>query len=288
MTNHMTCDQLADSLSDYLEGTAGANTRSAIDAHALACAECGSLLAELRQLRVDAANLPELAPRRDLWAGIAARIETPVVELKNGGTVERVNRGTQRRMNRFWVGLAAAGLVAVTATLTYEMTKQTIVAGTPAVQTAAKPDSTPTNLAAAPVPSQQTANADTVPPLRRSTVAPSGSMASTSGSTATPSERSSAPSPQVRLASSKASVEQTYDREIARLRLIVNRRRSSLDSTTVAVIEYNLKVIDDAIAQCKQALAKDPASRFLIESLNDALDTKIQLLRTAAMLPSRT
>jgi hypothetical protein len=67
----------------------------------------------------------------------------------------------------------------------------------------------------------------------------------------------------------------------------VNKRRSQLDSTTVAVIEHNLKVIDDAISQCKQALRKDPNSRFLIESLNDALDTKVQLLRTAATLPSK-
>jgi hypothetical protein len=49
-----------------------------------------------------------------------------------------------------------------------------------------------------------------------------------------------------------------------------------------------LQVIDDAITQCKRALQKGPASRFLIESLNDAFDTKVQLLRTAATLPSAT
>jgi hypothetical protein len=276
MTNHITCDQFADLLSDYLEGTGGASSRAAIDAHALGCAECGPLLADLRKLRVDAANLPELAPRRDLWAGIAARIETPVVELKNGGTVEQVNRGTQRRARPVWMGLAAAGLVAVTATITYEMTKHSIVVGTPVGQIATNPSSTsspaPRTTPAA-APSQQTANADSVPPFHRSTVPPTSTVR---------------PAAQTRLASFKPSVEQTYDREIERLRLIVNRRRGSLDSSTVAVIEYNLKVIDDAIAQCKQALKKDPASRFLIESLNDAFDTKLQLLRTAAMLPSRT
>lgn len=277
MTNHMTCDQFADLLSDYLEGSAGASSRDAIDGHALVCAECGPLLADLRKLRVDAANLPELAPRRDLWAGIAARIETPVVELKNGGTVERVNGGTQRRTRRVWMGLAAAALVAVTATITYEMTKRSIVVGTPVGQIATNPSSTSSpapRTTSASVPSQQTANADTVPPFHRFTVPPSSSTVP--------------PAAQARLASSKPSIEQTYDREIARLRLIVNRRRGSLDSSTVAVIEYNLKVIDDAIVQCKQALKKDPASRFLIESLNDAFDTKLQLLRTAAMLPSRT
>lgn len=269
MTNHMTCDQFADALSDYLEGTAGANTRAAIEAHALSCAECGQLLADLRQLRVDAANLPELAPRADLWAGIAVRIETPVVELNNGGAAERVHGRTRRRMNGLWIGLAAAGLVGITATITHELTKRSIVVGTPAQQIATKSDSTPSPAVASdrtPTPASSQRNADTVPAIHRSTVPP----------------------PQARLVSTKPSAEQTYDREIARLRLIVNRRRSSLDSSTVAVIEYNLKVIDDAITQCKQALKKDPASRLLIESLNDALDTKIQLLRTAAMLPSRT
>ena len=276
MTNHITCDQLADLLSDYLEGTVGVSSRAAIDEHARVCAECGPLLADLRKLRVDAANLPELAPRRDLWAGIAARIETPVVELKNGGSVERVNGGTQRHARRVWIGLAAAGLVAVTATITYEMTRRSIVVGTPAGQIATNPNSTSSpapRTTPASVPSQQVANADSIPPFHRSTVPPSSTVR---------------PAAQTRLASSKPSVEQTYDREIERLRLIVDRRRGGLDSSTVAVIEYNLKVIDDAIAQCKRALKKDPASRFLIESLNDAFDTKLQLLRTAAMLPSRT
>jgi hypothetical protein len=86
----------------------------------------------------------------------------------------------------------------------------------------------------------------------------------------------------------KLPAEVTYDREITRLRAIVQQRRSQLDPATVSIIERNLKVIDDAIAQCRSALAKDPASRFLMESLNNALETKLELMRTAAMLPSRT
>ncbi len=47
-------------------------------------------------------------------------------------------------------------------------------------------------------------------------------------------------------------------------------------------------MIDTAIADCKKAIANDPSSRFLIESLNQSLQTKVELMRTAAMLPSRT
>ena len=77
-------------------------------------------------------------------------------------------------------------------------------------------------------------------------------------------------------------------RTIATLRIIVDRRQSELDSSTVTVITHNLRIIDDAIAQCRTALKKDPASRFLTQSLDDALGTKIQLMRTVAMLPSST
>jgi hypothetical protein len=79
-----------------------------------------------------------------------------------------------------------------------------------------------------------------------------------------------------------------YSREIAMLQAIVRDRRSQLDSGTVAIIERNLSIIDAAIAQSKAALAKDPASQLLGEQLTHALDKKVELLRTAAMLPLST
>jgi hypothetical protein len=84
-----------------------------------------------------------------------------------------------------------------------------------------------------------------------------------------------------------SAAEKSYDAEIGRLRAVVAARRATLDTATINVIDRNLKVIDDAIAQCRAALRKDPASRFLMQSLDDALTTKVQLLRTAASLPAR-
>lgn len=265
-TPTITCEQFADSLADFLERDVDEATRARIELHALGCNPCGALLADLRAMRIDAANLPELVPTRDLWAGIAARIETPIVELAPGGRVvgvatrRRYGKGIGTRLMSLWIGVAAAGLVAITAAITHEVTKRSAVA-----TVATQPASTPAAVANAPT---QVAQApvvkDTMVPFRRSSAATST------------------------LASNRPSAEQTYDAEISRLRAIVAVRRSTLDTATVGVIERNLKVIDDAIAQCKQALGKDPASRFLLESLNDALDTKVQLLRTAAMLPART
>jgi hypothetical protein len=79
-----------------------------------------------------------------------------------------------------------------------------------------------------------------------------------------------------------------YSREIDMLQKIVTQRKSQLDSSTVAIIERNLRIIDAAIEQSKAALAKDPASRLLSAQLTHALDKKVELLRTAALLPAST
>jgi hypothetical protein len=80
----------------------------------------------------------------------------------------------------------------------------------------------------------------------------------------------------------------TYEREIEGLRTIVRDRRTQLDPKTLVVIERNLSVIDSAIAESRAALRKDPKSAFLADQLDHALDTKLTLLRTVALLPART
>ena len=49
-----------------------------------------------------------------------------------------------------------------------------------------------------------------------------------------------------------------------------------------------MAVIDSAIAQSRAALAKDPASGFLATELNRSLEKKVELLRTATLLPVGT
>ena len=80
----------------------------------------------------------------------------------------------------------------------------------------------------------------------------------------------------------------TYESEIAKLHNIIETRRGELDSGTVVVLEKNLRLIDRAIAKSRAALAADPASAFLADRLNRSYDTKLELLRSAAMLPSRS
>lgn len=275
------CEQFAEHLMDHIEGDDDAGTRARMDAHVASCADCRALLADVRHISRDAADLPTLTPSRDLWPEIAARIEAPVIAIPQLATVDAARRA--RRTPR-WLGTAAAAaaLVIVTSSITYIATRRAVdstrVAGAQTAQTA---QTTPESTTAQPVPAQQLASA---PDTQSRAPIPDPRFPTTGGS------RASNPTavPVVNHNEKKLSPEATYDIEIRRLRQIVRQRRTQLDTATLDVIEHNLKIIDDAIAQCRAALARDPNSRFLLDNLNGALDTKVQLLRTAAMLPART
>ena len=279
MTAPMTCERFADTVSELLERDADESTRAAMEWHALECGDCRALLADLRKLRIEAANLPELTPSRDLWPGVAARIDAPVIPLPSARRLSQEAPAANRWLRWSRNAAAAAVLVAATAGTTYLLTVRTNQRESGRVAATRFPS-----------PSAVPAQTDSVAPAAGQVAAVSDSI-NPSASTANTSPSPSAPrgaQPGARFANTRPSAEQVYGSEIARLRVLVDRRRSQLDPVTVSVIERNLKVIDDAIAQCRAALAKDPASRFLIESLNKALETKVELLRTAAMLPSRT
>lgn len=80
----------------------------------------------------------------------------------------------------------------------------------------------------------------------------------------------------------------TMDREIAELEAILDERRATLDPRTIAVLEENMKLIDDAIAESQKALDSDPASRFLVTQYTRAYNSKLTLLRGATTLPAGT
>ena len=264
------CEDFNDRLLAYMEREDDNATREAMERHASSCAECGALLSELKELRAEAAALPEMQPARDLWSGIAARIEAPVVPIGEH-VVEvkrtvRVRRWTSRiliaasLMGAAGIGYAARG---TTAPVNVAASPDTAIERIGDV--AMSPDSSP----ATPV-AMDAGNRDTV-------------TAGTPAPAATPRPL------EVQLAArAVATLAADYDREVARLQRLLEQRRNQLDPATVAVIEKNLLVIDTAIAESKKAIARDPASEFLIESLNQSLRTKVELMRTAALLPSRT
>ena len=75
-----------------------------------------------------------------------------------------------------------------------------------------------------------------------------------------------------------------YDEAISDLEQALQAGRKDLDPGTVKILEANLDAIDKAIAQSREALAKDPANVYLNNHLADARQRKLALLRGAAAL----
>jgi hypothetical protein len=282
MTNsaRIDCDAFADRLAAHLEGELPEGMRHAMIAHGATCADCGELLGDLDVLRREAAALPVLEPSRDLWTGIAARIDAPVIPLSPERTIVRTSR-------RSWIrpAAAAAALVIATAGITHVLTRASFTpSGTTAPSSRVAAVSTPV---ADSTPAAANGRAST--PDDQSAAEPSREASSGSPIAARRLvSRSSADSHSPRAERLMKEAEPVYDQEIGKLRTIVRERRGQLDPKTVAVLEQSIAVIDSAIAQSRAALKKDPASGFLAEQLNRSLDKKVELLRTAALLPART
>ena len=291
------CDGFAAALADYLEGDAPDAVRAAVEAHAAECADCRQLIEDIGDIRSEAGVLPGLVPSRDLWSGIAERIDTRVIPMERSArTIVPTRRSWARP------AIAAAALVVVTAGITYSVTRAQY-SGT-AVATTTAPTARSTQHESLTTAAPQVAVVST-PPVPQSPDA--NGSASTTGQPG--AQRSAGSTPPVTVASTRRAaagstapsgarlaraegvmneMQPVYDREILKLRTIVKSRRSQLDPKTVAVLEQSIAVIDSAIAQSRAALAKDPASGFLAEQLNHSLEKKVELLRTAAMLPART
>ncbi|HEV2017473.1 MAG TPA: zf-HC2 domain-containing protein [Gemmatimonadaceae bacterium] len=280
MTNSdMTCEAFDAALPDYLEGTLGGSLRASVERHLRECVRCAGLVRDIVNIRDEAAALPDLVPSRDLWAGIDARIAAPVIPL--AARPERT-----RRLAPAWMGIAAAALIVSTAGVTYLLTARSLRPGgdarvaavNPASQTQATNPATPGATTAA----TESAGADVprnLPDQSGVRVAQRAIETSRSGVPATlVSQNQSGP----------AQSDAVYGREIEMLQNIMRQRKTQLDSSTVAVIQKNLEIIDAAIAQSRAALAGDPASRMLNQQLTHALDKKVELLRTAVMLPVST
>jgi len=80
------------------------------------------------------------------------------------------------------------------------------------------------------------------------------------------------------------AVEAEYEEAAMDLERVLHARRDKLQPETVAIVERNLRVIDEAIAEARTALAKDPANRALSDRLLGVHAMKLDLLQRAAKL----
>jgi hypothetical protein len=276
-SSNMTCEAFDAALPDYLEGTLDDARRTSVEQHLGECVRCASLLRDIENISKEAAAMPDLVPSRDLWQGIEARIAAPVIPL-----AARPER--QRRFAPAWMGVAAAALIVSTAGITYMLTARSFGSGQSGTVAQIAP---PTNPAQSNTGSNSDATAKS-PDLGGASTQPGSTPSRLATSDVTPGRPRTPASLVSQSNADRAHSDLVYGREIDMLQRIVSQRRTQLDSSTVAIIEKNLQIIDRAIEQSRAALARDPASRMLDQQLTHALDKKVELLRTAAMLQATT
>jgi anti-sigma factor RsiW len=73
--------------------------------------------------------------------------------------------------------------------------------------------------------------------------------------------------------------ENDYLKTASALADVLERQQASLSPETVAQLRKSLRVIDDAILEARNALARDPANRVIVEMLKASYAQKIDLLR---------
>ena len=240
------CRRFDDLLSEYLENTISLPLRAAVDGHVASCERCAAVLADVRSIVDRAAALPELKPSHDLWSGIEARLDAPVVPISAAPSARRFRVPT-------WIGLSAAAVVLIA--VTSVVTRQWVSGG----------EKTTPSVATAPT-----------PPTARP------------GSLGTESTAVAPVTPVSATNRERVSAAVTYGREIARLEAFVRQRGDSLDPTTKAIIENRMRIIDSALVEARAALARDPASRFQTDQVDQTLQKKMELLRTVTLLAART
>lgn len=85
----------------------------------------------------------------------------------------------------------------------------------------------------------------------------------------------------VQPANVKSVAAENYTVAINDLEAALETGRTSLDTGTVRVLEKNLRTIDAAIAEARNALGRDPGNPYLNRYLDQTMQRKIQLLRRA-------
>lgn len=170
------------------------------------------------------------------------------------GIAARIDRTAQPRRFSFTLpqlAAAAALLMAVSGTVVWQVIDRSVPAAT--VHEGA-------DMARAVPPVERGASADRQPLPEREASAERQGLASVSFSDA------------------------QYDAAVSDLEKALRAGRGRLDKQTIAIVEHNLQIIDQAIAQAREALSADPANGYLSSHLVEARRRKLDLLRRAAAL----
>jgi anti-sigma factor RsiW len=211
---------MTDRLSSYLDGELDSASRTQVEAHLAQCGDCRDTLRDLRAIVAAAPDYEGRAPARDLWFGIAARIDqTRVVALPT--------RPAQRLFTLRQLVAASVLLAATAGGLAW--------------------------------------------------------VAARRGAGEVSAEAGQAPAdPALRLAGLVPRADSAYEGAVADLEQVLVEGRARLDTATVRIIEQNLAVIDQAIAEARAAIAADPANAYLSSQVAANMRRKLDLLRRTA------
>jgi hypothetical protein len=233
-----------DRLNDYVDELLPDGARRAVEAHLATCATCRGEEAELRALLRAAVELPGVPPARDLWSGIAARIEeSRVVDLAAaradreaaGQPTRRGRPGTASPRTALWTQryplAAAAILLVVASSLVTALLLGPAGGGAP--------------------------------------------MAGADAARAAPGDV---------VFASLGGAEGEYETAIHELSGVLDEYRHLLAPETIRIVEENLTIIDEALAAAADALADDPANPVLVRTLNRTYKQKVDVLQRAVRL----
>jgi hypothetical protein len=237
--------------------------------------------------------LQGIVPSHDLWPAIESRIAARVVPMQSD-SARAARKGAAWRTWGWVPMLAAASTIAVaSAGITYVFARRGAMRGDASTFVASATTRTgPVGVrpaTAAPGVDGEAAGQVAIAGGQSDTHRNDGSPRVVPPTTQSTTNTTRGAAVRARLASHSDggdAIRTTYDNEIMRLHAVLESRRGQLNPSTVAIIEQNLRVIDDAITQSRAALARDPNSRLLNDQLDHTLAKKTDLLRAAALLPS--
>jgi anti-sigma factor RsiW len=251
-------EEWTEKLSDYVDGELSGADRRQVEAHLAGCAHCAGILDDLQRIVARARSIDARPPRADLWPAIAGRIGA--ASHGSAGPLRFPYAATavqlaSRRVSLSLPQLAAAAvlLIAVSGGIVWSI--------------AAKPGRAGETRRA----DLQVGGGDT----RSMDLQVRGGDTGTAGL--------QVPEDDIHTAV-VSFADQQYDAAVVDLERALHRGRGRLDSSTIAIVEHNLQIIDQAIAQARQALAADPANSYLSTHLVEARRRKLDLLRRAAAL----
>ena len=262
-------EEWTDKLSEYLDGELPDDERRAVDAHLRGCAECSAVLEDLKRVVARAQGVGTGVPRppaADLWDGIAARIESRrSADLSRQSAGSATAEGAKAEAER---GTIAPFTPRVSRRVTFTLPQ--LAAAAVLIAAVSGGLVWVVNRAASDAARRE---------LARN--APIASAPATPAATQEMPADARSTEPQI---ATVAMSDPQYDAAVSDLEKALKQGRGKLDVSTIAIVEHNLQIIDQAIDQAREALAADPANSYLSSHLVEARRRKLDLLRRAAAM----